>query len=99
MSDDPIVFGSVHVVASASIDQVNHVVGQWEVNVGPLVDMRIDNAETALKFKATLNKPNPVSVIAPTQNGSPVIPPGAVLVTTGQILIAGQPTLCAATRS
>jgi peptidyl-tRNA hydrolase len=95
---DMVIFGSVHVVAAATLQQLNHVVAQWESNVGPLVTMQIDNAETLLRFKAQADRPDTPSVIAEQTAGTPQIPTGAVLVTTGQVFVTGAPTLCAATR-
>jgi hypothetical protein len=90
---------SVHILASADLASVNASVKRYEDNIGPLVDMKIDNAMTLLKFDATSPSPTAVATIAKQVNGQPDIPPGATLVATGQIFLQGAQTLCAATRA
>ena len=98
MTDAPVIYATVHVAASATLDQLNTVLADNEGNIGPLVGMRIDNDTTLLKFEATDEPPAPIAKIAPQTGGAPAIPDGAVLVASGQVYIVGVITLCAATR-
>ncbi len=98
MADAPIIFSTVHVAASATLDQLNAVLADNETNIGPIVELRIDNATTLLKFKATDEVPAPIAVISPQVDGAPVVPEGHVLVTLGQAYLVGVMTLCSVSR-
>ena len=90
---------SVNLLASSKIDDVNSAVAFYENTLGPLIQMKIDNDTTLLKFDAVPPKPNPFAIVAKQVGGIPQVPTGAELVATGQIYIEGTPTLCAATRA
>lgn len=92
------VFVSVHLPASATLDSVNGSTKRYEETLGPLVLMKIDNDMTLLKFDALAASPAKTAKVAPQVGGKPDLPSGSVLVTSGQIFIAGQQVLCAATR-
>lgn len=98
MADAPVIYATVHIAASATLVQLNTVVADNEGNLGPLVDMRIDNDATLLKFQAADQPPVPIARIAAQVGGVPIIPAGAKLVASGQVFISGIITLCAATR-
>lgn len=95
---DETLFISVHLDAASSLDAINASVALYEEILGALTMMRIDNDTTLLRFSTKPPKPQPFAIIAPQVGGKPDIPTGATLVASGQILISGNPTLCAATR-
>lgn len=92
------IFMSVHIPASADLEAVNASVKRYEENIGPLAAMKIDNDMTLLKFDATSPSPETIATVAKQVGGKADVPPGATLVTRGQIFIQGAQTLCAATR-
>jgi hypothetical protein len=77
---------------------INHRVAHYEGNIGPLVEMKLDNDMSLFKFDALGDPPNHFATINPQAGGKPQVPDGAVLVASGRIFIEGEQVLCAATR-
>jgi hypothetical protein len=97
MTDQPL-FVSVHFPASVNLDWINHRVAHYEGNIGPLVEIKLDNDMSLFKFDALGDPPTPFATISPQAGGKPQVPDGAVLVASGRIFIEGEQVLCAATR-
>jgi len=99
MSNAKEVFRSVHLPASAKLDWINDRLALFEETTGPLVEMKLDNDTSVLKFDALADPPAKFAKIAKQVGGKPDIPAGAKLVASGRIFIEGEQVLCAATRA
>ena len=98
MSETKEVFRTVGLPASATLDWINDRLAILEETIGPLVEMKLDNAESSFKFDALTDPPKVFAKIARQVGGKPDIPAGAKLVASGRIFIEGDQVLCAATR-
>lgn len=85
------------VAAASTLDAINTIVGQNEESVGPLTNIGNEKAFTTLTF-ALGPKPPQQAVIAIDVNGTPSVPAGSTVIDTDLIFVAGQLTLCTATR-
>jgi len=98
MSGNKEVFRSIHLPASATLDRINDRLAFFEETLGPLVEMKLDNDMSFLKFSALADPPSKFAKIAKQVGGNPVVPAGAKLVASGRLFIEGEQVLCAATR-
>ena len=91
----PVTFGCA---ASNSLADLNTIVAQQEANLGPLIGIDNDGAQTVLTLDTDLPASAKNAVIAADQNGQPAVPAGSRQVCRGSVYIAGALTPSTASR-
>jgi hypothetical protein len=87
-----------HFPAATSLSDMEALIVQNEAWFGPLNSMDHDSQTSIFYFDADQPSPANNAVVAPQKAGVPDIPEGSALVCGGLVFVAGQLTLCAATR-
>lgn len=97
MSDDTVKV-EVHVQPGADLKSINDSAELYEEAEGPLVAMGNEDGNTFLTFDCMEPAPANTISISKRDGAAPSVPPGATLVTSGDIYVEGKVVTCDAIR-